>query len=61
MNQYEPLLTPDGWSGDEKRFALRLAQRLEELYALCRRALRENETLRARVAALEKEAENAPV
>lgn len=31
-NQYEPLVTPSGWSGDEKRFAVRLTQILDELY-----------------------------
>lgn len=31
-NQYEPLVTPAGWTGDEKRFALRLTQILDELY-----------------------------
>ena len=31
-NQYEPLVTPAGWTGDEKRFAVRLTQILDELY-----------------------------
>lgn len=31
-NQYEPLVTPSGWTGDEKRFAVRLTQILDELY-----------------------------
>lgn len=32
-NQYEPLVTPAGWTGDEKRFAVRLTQILDELYS----------------------------
>ena len=31
--QYEPLTTPEKWSGDEKRFALRLTQLMDELFA----------------------------
>ncbi len=31
-NQYEPLVTPAGWTGDEKRFAVRLTKILDELY-----------------------------
>ena len=31
-NQYEPLVTPSAWTGDEKRFAVRLTQILDELY-----------------------------
>lgn len=31
-NQYEPLVTPAGWTGDEKRFAVRLTQILDELH-----------------------------
>lgn len=30
--QYEPLTTPEKWSGDEKRFALRLTQLMDELF-----------------------------
>lgn len=31
--QYEPLVTPEKWTGDEKRFALRLTQLMDELFA----------------------------
>ena len=31
--QYEPLITPEKWSGDEKRFALRLTQLMDELFS----------------------------
>lgn len=30
--QYEPLVTPSKWSGEEKQFALRLTQALDDLY-----------------------------
>ena len=30
--QYEPLTTPEKGSGDEKRFALRLTQLMDELF-----------------------------
>ena len=44
--QYEPLMTPEKWTGDEKRFALRLTQLMDELFA--RQA-----ALNRRIAALE--------
>ena len=31
-SQYEPLTTPEKWTGDEKRFALRLTQLMDELH-----------------------------
>lgn len=30
--QYEPLNTPEKWAGDEKRFALRLTQLMDEVF-----------------------------
>ena len=30
--QYEPLTTPQNWTGDERRFALRLTQLMDELF-----------------------------
>ena len=30
--QHEPLLTPSKWQGEEKRFAIRLAQLMEQLF-----------------------------
>ena len=45
--QYEPLVTPEKWTGAEKRFALRLTQLMDELFA--RQA-----ALQRRIAALEK-------
>lgn len=44
--QYEPLVTPAKWAEDEKRFAHRLTQLMDELFA--RQA-----ALNRRVAALE--------
>ena len=32
--QYEPPVVPAQWTGDQRRFALRLLERLDELYAL---------------------------
>ena len=48
MAQYEPLVTPEKWTGDEKRFALRLTQLLDELFA------RQSAVVK-RVSALEKQ------
>lgn len=31
-SQYEPLITPEGWQGAEKRYAIRLTQILDELH-----------------------------
>lgn len=44
--QYEPLMTPEKWSGDEKRFALRLTQLMDELFE-------KQSALQRRIAALE--------
>lgn len=44
--QYEPLVTPEKWSGDEKRFALRLTQLMDELFA-------KQSAMQKRIAALE--------
>ena len=30
--QYEPLITPEKWTGDERRFALRLTQLMDEVF-----------------------------
>lgn len=30
--QHEPLLTPQSWQGEEKRFAIRLGQLMEQLF-----------------------------
>ncbi len=46
--QYEPLRTPEKWTGDEKRFALRLTQLLDELF-------QKQAALQRRITALEKE------
>lgn len=45
-SQYEPLTTPERWSGDEKRFALRLTQLMDELYE-------KQSAMQKRIAALE--------
>lgn len=47
LTQYEPLKTPEKWQDDEKRFALRLTQLLDELFEKQSAMLR-------RIAALEK-------
>lgn len=47
LTQYEPLKTPGKWQDDEKRFALRLTQLLDELFEKQSAMLR-------RIAALEK-------
>lgn len=44
--QYEPLTTPEKWTGDEKRFALRLTQLMDELFE-------KNAAMQKRIAALE--------
>lgn len=31
--QYEPLITPSGWAGDERQLVLRLTQIVDDLYA----------------------------
>lgn len=48
--QYEPLTTPEKWTGDEKRFALRLTQLMDELFE-------KQLALQKRIAALESSAE----
>ena len=50
---YEPLMTPEKWTGDEKRFAIRLDQLMDELFVKIA-------ALNRRVSALEnrKEEEN---
>jgi len=49
-SQYEPLTTPEKWSGDEKRFALRLTQLMDELFA-------KQSAMQKRIAALESKAQ----
>lgn len=49
-SRYEPLTTPQGWNGDEKRFVLRLTQLMDQLFE-------KQADLSARVAALEKRLE----
>lgn len=46
--QPERLVTPQSWQGDERRFAIRLGQLLEELFCMQR-------SLARRVRALEEE------
>lgn len=46
--QHEPLVTPQNWQGDERRFAIRLHQLLEELFHMQR-------VLMNRISALEEE------
>lgn len=49
-SRYEPLIPPQGWSGDEKRFVLRLTQLMDQLFE-------KQAVLSARVGALEKRME----
>lgn len=46
--QHEPLVIPQNWQGDERRFAIRLHQLLEELFHMQRVLIR-------RISALEEE------
>ena len=46
--QYEPLTTPHNWTGDERRFALRLTQLMDELF-------QRQAAMTARLNALEKQ------
>lgn len=46
--QHEPLVTPSGWQGEERRFAIRLHQLVERLFRTQQQLLR-------RVKALEEE------
>ena len=48
--QYEPLVTPQKWQGDERRFAFRLTQLMDQLF-------QRQATMFARIAALEKQME----
>ena len=50
LTQYEPLKTPEKWQDDEKRFALRLTQLMDELFA-------KQSALQKRIAALESKAQ----
>ena len=45
-SQYEPLVAPPKWSGDEKRFVLRLTQLMDSLFE-------KQHSLARRVSALE--------
>ena len=51
--QYEPLVTPASWHGDELRFAIRLTQIVDDLYQKYSALREENTSLRKRVAELE--------
>lgn len=46
--QYEPLHTPAAWTGDEKRFAIRITQLMDELF-------QRQSAMQRRLAALEKQ------
>ena len=51
--QYEPLVTPSTWHGDELRFALRLTQIIDDLYQKYGAVRAENVALRERLKELE--------
>ena len=51
--QHEPLITPASWQGEERRFAIRLGQLMDQLF-------REQQRLISRVKTLEEE-KNAQV
>ena len=50
LSQYEPLITPDGWSGEERHFALGVTKLMDQLF-------QKQASLHARIAALEKQQE----
>ena len=50
ISQYEPLVTPQKWTGDEQRFALRLTQLMDQLFE-------KQSSLQRRLTALEKHLE----
>ena len=52
--QYEPLVTPEGWQGSERRFAIRLTELLDALF---QRLGSMERRLRALEAAAQKEEE----
>lgn len=51
--QYEPLLTPQSWQGDERRFSIRLTELLDDLH-------RTQGQISARLKALESQTPSAP-
>lgn len=51
--QYEPLVTPQGWQGDELRFAIRLTQIIDDLHQKYGALREENASLKKRVKELE--------
>lgn len=53
--QYEPLVTPNSWKGDDLQYAVRLTQIVDDLYQKYGALREENEALKKRV----KELENA--
>ena len=46
VSRYEPITAPEKWTGDERRFAIRLTQLMDELYE-------RHAALNRRIAALE--------
>ena len=50
ISQYEPLVTPQKWTGDEQRFAQRLTQLMDQLFE-------KQSSLQRRLTALEKQLE----
>lgn len=51
--QYEPLVTPSTWKGDEQRFSIRLTQIIDDLYQKHSALREENEKLKKRIETLE--------
>ena len=51
--QYEPLVTPSKWKGDELRFSIRLTQILDDLYQKYSALREENTKLKKRISELE--------
>ena len=43
--QHEPLLTPSAWQGEDRRFAIRLAQMMEQLFLEQRKLVQRVKTL----------------
>lgn len=51
--QYEPLITPPAWRGDELQFSIRLTQIIDDIYQKYGALREENKQLKKRVSELE--------
>lgn len=51
--QYEPLITPSSWHGDERQFSIRLTQIIDDIYQKYGVLREENTQLKKRLSELE--------